>query len=81
MQKFGIGQAVTRVEDHRFTRGEGQYIEDVNLENEAVGVFVRSPHAHARIVEIDKSSIEDAPGVLAIWQLTPDQRGRFYSIP
>ena len=67
MEKFGIGQSVTRVEDHRFTRGEGQYIEDINLENETVGVFVRSPHAHARILEIDKSSIADAPGVLAIY--------------
>ncbi|MEC7188979.1 MAG: hypothetical protein VXW45_11110, partial [Pseudomonadota bacterium] len=65
MEKFGIGQSVTRVEDQRFTRGTGTYIEDVSLDNETVGVFVRSPHAHARIVEIDRDSVTGLPGILA----------------
>ena len=67
MEKFGIGQPVTRVEDQRFTRGAGTYIEDVSLDNETVGVFVRSPHAHARIVEINKDSINKLPGILAVY--------------
>ena len=67
MEKFGIGQSVTRVEDQRFTRGAGTYIEDVSLDNETVGVFVRSPHAHARIVEIDKGLITELPGILAVY--------------
>ena len=67
MEKFGIGQSVTRVEDQRFTRGAGTYIEDVSLDNETVGVFVRSPHAHARIVEIDRDSVTGLPGILAVY--------------
>ena len=67
MEKFGIGQPVTRVEDQRFTRGAGTFIDDVSLDNETVGVFVRSPHAHARIVEIDKDSVTGLPGILAVY--------------
>ena len=67
MEKFGIGQSVTRVEDQRFTRGAGTYIEDVCLDNETVGVFVRSPHAHARIVEIDRDLVTGLPGILAVY--------------
>lgn len=70
MEKFGIGQAVTRFEDNRLTRGEGTYIEDVNLANQGYGVFVRSPYASALIKQIDKSSIEDLPGILCV--LTAD---------
>ena len=49
MQKFGIGQPVTRVEDTRLTTGHGSYIDDLNLEDQAYAIFVRSPHAHALI--------------------------------
>lgn len=67
MQKFGIGQAVSRVEDDRLTRGAGKYIDDVNLANQCYGSFVRSPHANARILEIDKDSVLSLPGVLAVY--------------
>lgn len=67
MEKFGIGQAVTRVEDQRLTRGEGQYIEDVNLEGQTWAAFVRSPHANALITEIDIEAAKDMPGVLGIF--------------
>ena len=67
MQKFGIGQAVHRVEDDRLTRGAGKYIDDVNLDHQCHGAFVRSPHANARILEIDKDSALSLPGVLAVY--------------
>lgn len=67
MEKFGIGQAATRVEDRRFTSGQGRYIEDLNLAGQSHAVFVRSPHAHARILEIDTDSVADLPGVLAVY--------------
>lgn len=67
MQKFGIGQAATRVEDLRFTTGQGQYIEDLSFPEQSWAVFVRSPHAHAEIQEIDKSSVAELPGVLAVY--------------
>ena len=49
MGQFGIGQSVTRFEDPRLLRGEGRFIEDVNLPGQAYMYLARSPHAHARI--------------------------------
>ncbi len=66
MEKFGIGQAVSRFEDNRLTRGEGTYIEDLALDDQTWAVFVRSPHANARINGIELSSIEDLPGILCV---------------
>src|ERR1700761_9267385 len=66
MAKFGIGQAVRRVEDQRFVTGHGRYIDDVNLPGQAYGALVLSPHAHARIRRIDVARVKAAPGVLAV---------------
>src|SRR5271154_6355802 len=49
MMKFGIGQAVRRVEDQRFLTGQGRYVDDITLPGICHGVNVLSPHAHARI--------------------------------
>ena len=49
MSKYGIGQPVLRFEDARLLRGQGRFINDVNLPGQAYAVFVRSPHAHANI--------------------------------
>ena len=67
MQKFGIGQGATRVEDKRLTTGQGRYIDDINLEGQARAVFLRSPHAHAKIVAIDTEAALSLPGVLGIY--------------
>jgi carbon-monoxide dehydrogenase large subunit len=66
MTKFGIGQAITRREDQRLLTGQGQYLDDVSLPNEAHVAFARSPHAHARIASIDSSAARSAPGVIAV---------------
>jgi len=66
MAKFGIGQAVRRVEDQRFLTGAGRYIDDLNLPGQAFAVTVLSPHAHARITRIDVAKAKAAPGVLAV---------------
>jgi len=66
MAKFGIGQAMTRREDLRLLTGKGQYIDDFSLPNEVHIAFVRSPHAHARIVSIDASAAKASPGVIAV---------------
>jgi carbon-monoxide dehydrogenase large subunit len=67
MDKFGIGQAVSRFEDPRLLRGEGRYINDVTLPGQAYAVFLRSPHAHARIRKVDAAPAIAAPGVLAVF--------------
>ncbi len=55
-----------RFEDLRLVRGAGRYTDDVSVEGQAVAVFVRAPHAHARIVSIDVSAARGRPGVLAV---------------
>ncbi len=67
MQKFGVGQAVVRVEDTRLTTGHGRYVDDINLENQTWAVFVRSPHAHATINTIDTEAARELPGVLGVY--------------
>src|ERR1700719_103686 len=66
MAKFGIGQAVRRVEDQRFLLGQGRYVDDISLPAQCYGVTVLSPHAHARIKRIDVAKAKAAPGVLCV---------------
>jgi carbon-monoxide dehydrogenase large subunit len=66
MVEKGVGARVTRVEDQRFITGKGRYTDDINQPGQAHAYFVRSPHAHARIVGIKKASAESMPGVLAV---------------
>ena len=66
MAKFGIGQAVRRVEDARFITGAGRYVDDIVLPGMAHGAVLHSPHAHARIKSIDTSKAKAAPGVLLL---------------
>ena len=65
--KFGLGQSVPRFEDPRLLRGGGQYTDDLNRQGQARGYVLRSPHAHARISDIDLETARAAPGVLAIF--------------
>ena len=66
MAKFGIGQAVRRVEDQRFLTGQGRYVDDITLPGMVHGVCLHSPHAHARIKSIDVSKARAAPGVVLV---------------
>ena len=63
MSRFGIGQAVRRVEDQRFLTGAGRYVGDITLPRMAHAAIVYATHAHADIVSIDTSSATAAPGV------------------
>ena len=58
-----LGNRVLRVEDPRFLRGEGRYLENMVLEGALTVTFVRSPLAHARITGIDASAALELPGV------------------
>jgi carbon-monoxide dehydrogenase large subunit len=61
-----LGKSVNRVEDPRFLRGEGRYVDDIKLPGMAHAAILRSPHAHARIVSIDTTKAAALPGVLAV---------------
>jgi carbon-monoxide dehydrogenase large subunit len=62
----GIGQPVRRKEDLRLLSGRGRYGDDLVLPGMVHAVFVRSPHAHARILAIGKDAVLAAPGVLTV---------------
>jgi carbon-monoxide dehydrogenase large subunit len=64
---FGSGRAVQRVEDAALLRGEGRFTDDVRPEGQLVVRFVRSPHAHGRIVSIDTAAARATPGVRAVY--------------
>ena len=66
MAKFGIGQAVRRVEDRRFLTGQGRYVDDISLPGQCYGVTLLSPHAHARIKRVDVTRAKAVPGVLCV---------------
>src|SRR5204862_2330258 len=49
LQATLVGRALPRREDERILRGQGRYVDDIELPRMAHVAFVRSPHAHARI--------------------------------
>src|SRR3954451_14785525 len=61
-----IGRSVPRPNLTRLTEGRGQYVSDVTLPRMAHVAFVRSPHAHARIVKIETAVAKSAAGVIAV---------------
>jgi carbon-monoxide dehydrogenase large subunit len=64
--RFGSGQAVRRLEDGPLLAGAGRFTNDEALPGQAHLVFLRSPHAHARILAVDTSAARAMPGVVAI---------------
>src|ERR1019366_3714599 len=65
--KFGVGQAVRRVEDVRLVTGRGSYTSDYAPEGALHAVFLRSPHAHAAFSFGDLEVARSMPGVRAVY--------------
>ena len=61
-----VGSRVERKEDGRFLQGKGRYTADINIANQTYAVFIRSPHARAKIKKIDTSKALKASGVVDI---------------
>jgi len=62
----GMGCRRKRVEDIRFVQGRGNYVDDIKMPGMLYGDFTRSPHAHARIKNIDTTKAAAVPGVVAV---------------
>ena len=62
-----LGASIKRREDPRFITGKGNYTDDLKLPGLTHAVFVRSPHANAKIRRIDTSKAAKSPGVVAIF--------------
>ncbi len=61
-----IGQSPTRKEDERLLRGRGQFVDDHAAPDTLFAAIVRSPHAAARIVSVDKAPALEA-GAHSVW--------------
>ena len=75
--KFGVGQSVKRSEDPTLVRGEGNYTDDVQVEGQLFGAFVRSSHAHGAVRRLDASAAVAMPGVVGVF-CAKDLEGRGY---
>jgi aerobic carbon-monoxide dehydrogenase large subunit len=60
------GMRIKRLEDPRLLTGRGRYLDDLALPRMLFASFVRSPHAHARVVRIDATAARALPGVAAV---------------
>lgn len=65
--RFGAGQPVKRLEDHRLVTGRGHFIDDKPADGALWLYVLRSPHAHATILSIDAEAARAMPGVEAIF--------------
>jgi len=61
-----IGQSVVRQELRRLLEGKGCYVDDIQLPRLCHVVYVRSPHAHAKIININLEKALKVEGVLRI---------------
>ncbi|MBS0519022.1 MAG: xanthine dehydrogenase family protein molybdopterin-binding subunit [Proteobacteria bacterium] len=76
-----VGQPVARREDRRFLLGRGRYADNTAPDDALAVLFVRSPHAHARIVGIDREAALAAPGVVAIYTAEDTAADRLGHLP
>jgi len=63
---FVSGAPVLRVEDERLLTGGGQFLDDLVVSDLAHAAVIRSPHPHARIMEINVAAARAMPGVLLV---------------
>ncbi|MGY1601829.1 aerobic carbon-monoxide dehydrogenase large subunit [Geodermatophilus sp. SYSU D00815] len=61
-----FGEPVRRREDARLITGRGRYLDDIG-HSALAAAFVRSPHAHARVVDVDVDAALDVEGLVAIY--------------
>src|SRR5678815_4532676 len=64
--KSYVGAALSPRETKKLVLGRGSYIGDLTVPGLLHAAFVRSPHAHARIVRIDSDAARRLPGIVAV---------------
>ena len=62
-----IGKSIPRSDAARLLRGQGRYVDDMQLPRMVHAVFLRSPYAHAKIKSINTSNAAEATGVIAVY--------------
>lgn len=66
-QENYVGQSVPRSGAKKLLEGRGTYLDDIRLPRLVHVVYLRSPHAHARIKHLDLSQARKQPGVVAVF--------------
>jgi carbon-monoxide dehydrogenase large subunit len=61
-----VGRTLPRAGARRAVAGRATYTDDMSLPRMLHAAFVRSPHAHARILRIDTRAAREAPGVVRV---------------
>lgn len=74
-----IGKAMKRKDDYRLLKGQGSYIADIHPKGTLIAAFLRSPHAHAKVTEMNLDEARKLTGVVAIFG--PDDAEDFPSLP
>ena len=62
-----FGASIKRREDPRLITGKGLFVDDVRLPGTTHAAFVRSPHAHARVLGVEVASARAMEGVVAVY--------------
>jgi len=62
-----VGKSVPRADARRLLEGRGRFVDDLQLPRMLHAAFLRSPHAHAEIGEIDTAAAGAAPGVVRVF--------------
>jgi carbon-monoxide dehydrogenase large subunit len=62
-----VGQPIKRVEDRKFLTGSAGFVDDIKLEGMLHAAFVRSTHAHAKILKIEVAEALAVPGVVSVF--------------
>src|SRR5437879_12666461 len=78
-----LGNAVVRLEDPALITGAGKYVDDLDPQEAARVVFVRSTMAHGELRSVDVDDAKNMPGVLAVYHASGDDLGLppFQSLP
>ncbi len=75
------GTSRRRIEDDRFLRGAGRFVDDIATSGALHGFVLRSPHPHARIVSIATAAAAAMPGVRAVLTIADLQAERIGPLP
>lgn len=81
IDKFAIGQPVSRKEDPVLLRGEGRYTDDLHLPGQLHAVFVRSRYAHGVLGGVDAAAARQSPGVRAVLTAADLEAGGIRPMP
>ena len=66
-----IGKPYKRLDGPQKASGRAKYCSDLKPRDMLFGVYLTSPHAHARVTSIDTSAAEKTPGVKAVHVVSP----------